>query len=119
MEAFPKIEKLFPSEKIHTGGSTTRIIHVFDREGDIAEVFLELSKTQNTGVVVRAAHNRCLSGENSYLWSYVTSQPVQFIKEITLPVGCKGSIKKPSTDKSSASCPLPFFVNKSVLMMTR
>lgn len=61
------------------------VIHVFDREGDIAEVFALSSKNKNTGVVVRAAHNRCLSGENSYLWEYVTSQKVQFIKEIELP----------------------------------
>lgn len=84
VEAFPKIEKLFTSEKMPIGGEVTRIIHVFDREGDIAEVFLELSKTKSTGVVVRAAHNRCLSGEDSYLWSYLTSQPVQFTKEIKL-----------------------------------
>ncbi len=63
----------------------SRIIHVFDREGDIAEVFLELSKNQNTGVLVRGAHNRYLEGENSYLWEYVTSQPVQFIKQVKLP----------------------------------
>ncbi|MBW4456596.1 MAG: IS4 family transposase [Nostoc indistinguendum CM1-VF10] len=61
------------------------VIHVFDREGDIAEVFALQRKNKNTGVVVRAAHNRCLSGENSYLWEYVTSQKVQFVKEVELP----------------------------------
>lgn len=61
------------------------VIHVFDREGDIAEVFALQRKNKNTGVVVRAAHNRCLSGESSYLWEYVTSQKVQFIKEVFLP----------------------------------
>ncbi|KYC35522.1 hypothetical protein WA1_06765 [Scytonema hofmannii PCC 7110] len=78
VEAFQKIEKLFADLKMPTGGCLTKIIHVFDREGDIAEIFLELDKILNTGVVVRAAHNRCLEGENSYLWSDVTSQPVQF-----------------------------------------
>ncbi|MBD2535154.1 hypothetical protein H6G97_39400 [Nostoc flagelliforme FACHB-838] len=51
----------------------TRVIHVFDREGDIAEVFALQRKNKNTGIVVRAAHNRCLAGENSYLWEYVIS----------------------------------------------
>lgn len=66
-------------------GLLSRVIHVFDREGDIAEVFALQRKNKNTGVVVRAAHNRCLSGENSYLWEYVTSQKVQFVKEVELP----------------------------------
>lgn len=67
------------------GGLLSRVIHVFDWEGDTAEVFALSSKTKNTGLVVRAAHNRCLSGENSDLWEYVASQPVQFIKEVKLP----------------------------------
>ncbi|MEC4813945.1 MAG: IS4 family transposase [Scytonema sp. PMC 1069.18] len=85
LEAFSKIEKLFTNLKMPIGGSLTKIIHVFDREGDIAEVFLELDKILNIGVVVRASHNRCLEGENSYLWEYVTSLSVQFTKEIILP----------------------------------
>lgn len=117
VEAFPKIEKLFASLTRPIGGSLSRIIHVFDREGDIAEVFLELSKNQNTGVLVRAAHNRCLEGENSYLWECVTSQPVQFIKEVKLPETknriertaslevryCPVSIQPPSRLKDSGS----------------
>ncbi|KAB8330447.1 IS4 family transposase [Scytonema tolypothrichoides VB-61278] len=85
VEAFSKIRKLFESLETPVDGLKPRIIHVFDREGDIAEVFVKVSKTKNTGVVVRAAHNRCLEGENSHLWEYVTSQPVKFIKEVKLP----------------------------------
>lgn len=117
VEAFPKIEKLFASLTTPIGGSLSKIIHVFDREGDIAEVFVEVSKTQNTGIVVRAAHNRCLSGENSYLWDEVTSQPVQLTKEVKLPETknrqqrtatlevryCPVSIQPPSRLKNSGS----------------
>jgi hypothetical protein len=39
---------------------TTRVIHVFDREGDISEVFDKVNQLSHTGVVVRAAHDRSL-----------------------------------------------------------
>jgi len=84
VEAFQKVNKLFNGLEMPDGGFPSRVVHVLDREGDIAEVFALQRKSQNTGVVVRAAHNRSLSGENSYLWEYVTSQDVQFIKEIEL-----------------------------------
>jgi Transposase DNA-binding len=85
VEVFQKVNKLFKGLEMPDGGLLSRVIHVFDREGDIAEVFALQRKNKNTGVVVRAAHNRCLSGENSYLWEYVTSQKVQFVKEVELP----------------------------------
>lgn len=117
VEAFAKIEKLFSGEKMPIGGEATRIIHVFDREGDIAEVFAELSKMKNTGILVRAAHNRCLEVENSYLWEYVKSQPAQFTKEVKLPETlkriertatlevryCPVSIQSPSRLKNAGS----------------
>lgn len=40
--------------------SSIRVIHVFDREGDIAEVFDQVRQLKHTGVAVRAAHNRSL-----------------------------------------------------------
>lgn len=84
VEAFSKIEKQFSGLEIPVGGLSSKVIHVFDREGDIAEVFAQISQTKNAGVVVRAAHNRCLEGENDHLWSYVTSTDVQFVKEVEL-----------------------------------
>lgn len=84
VEAFEKVENLFSSLETPIGGQTSRVIHVFDREGDIAEVFARVRQTQNTGVVVRAAQNRCIEVENSYLWSHISSQSVQFVKEIEL-----------------------------------
>ena len=38
--------------------ASTRVIHIFDREGDIAEVFDSVRQLKHTGVLVRAAHNR-------------------------------------------------------------
>jgi Transposase DNA-binding/Transposase DDE domain len=85
VEAFQKVNQLFNGLEMPNGGLLSRVVHVFDREGDIAEVFALSRKTKNTGVVVRAAHNRCLEGENSYLWEYVSSQDVQFISDVKLP----------------------------------
>ena len=41
----------------------TRVVHAFDREGDITEVFAQVRQLQHTGVVVRAAHNRRIDTE--------------------------------------------------------
>lgn len=60
VEAFEKVENLFSSLKTPIGGQTSKVVHVFDREGDIAEVFARVSHCQNTGVVVRAAHKGSL-----------------------------------------------------------
>jgi hypothetical protein len=39
---------------------STRVIHVFDREGDISEVFVLARELKHTGILVRASHNRSL-----------------------------------------------------------
>lgn len=84
VEAFQQVDELF--KNCHQASvSIPKVIHVFDREGDIAEVFESASEMENTGVVVRAAHNRCLSDENLYLWEYVAAQPVQFERQMELP----------------------------------
>lgn len=83
IEALQEVNKLL--ENTPHPDSRPRIIHVFDREGDIAEVFYEVSQTQNTGVVVRAAHNRALSTENSYLFEWLPSQPIKMEVTIELP----------------------------------
>ena len=59
-------------------GALTRVIHVFDREGDISEVFEQVQQLDNTGVVVRATHNRALGEGNEPLWGFLESQPVEF-----------------------------------------
>jgi Transposase DNA-binding len=75
IEAFKQVQELL--EKSEPKSITPKVIHVFDREGDIAEVFEQVSQTSNTGVVVRAAHNRALSESNSYLWEWLPSQPIK------------------------------------------
>ena len=83
LEALKEVEKLFEAAKSES--KRPKIIHVFDREGDIAEVFEEVSKTPNTGVVVRAAHNRALSEENSYLKEWLPDQPIKMEVAVELP----------------------------------
>ena len=83
VETFQQVNKHFldfPSTVL----PKPRVIHIFDREGDICEVFERACEMSNTGVVVRAAHNRSLQGENLLIWEYVNSQPVQFVTEVSL-----------------------------------
>jgi hypothetical protein len=64
---------------------STRVIHVFDREGDITEVFDKVRQLQHTGVLVRAAHNRSLDQNSERLWSKLEAQSIGFEQEIKLP----------------------------------
>jgi hypothetical protein len=61
-----------------------KIIHIFDREGDIAEVFEEVGNLENAGLLVRATHNRVLKDEPNYLWDYMRKQPVQFSFQLAI-----------------------------------
>jgi hypothetical protein len=72
----------------------TRVIHAFDREGDITEVFVQIRQLQHTGVVVRAAHNRSLDADSERLWSKLSAQPISFEQEIELPSTSKRSARK-------------------------
>jgi len=63
----------------------TRVIHVFDREGDISEVFDAVRQLKHTGVLVRASHNRSLDQNSQRLWDLMESQPISFEREINLP----------------------------------
>ncbi len=74
----------------------TRIIHIFDREGDIAEVFDSVRQRERTGVVVRAAHDRSLDPDNAHLWDYVSNQPIQLVQEVELPATVKRSARTAS-----------------------
>lgn len=63
------------------------VIHVMDREGDIFEVF-EKAYELGQGVVVRAAWNRRVEGEEEkYLWEAMKSRPVG--GTFTIPVPAK------------------------------
>ena len=63
---------------------STRIIHVFDREGDIAEVFDQVHDCGHSGVLIRAAHNRALEGDPYRLWEKLEAQPIRFKHEVEL-----------------------------------
>jgi hypothetical protein len=56
----------------------TRVIHVFDREGDITEVFEKFRQLQHTGVIVRAAHNRSLDSHSERMLVEARSATYQF-----------------------------------------
>ncbi|HBC40428.1 MAG TPA: hypothetical protein DCZ88_00605 [Pseudanabaena sp.] len=70
------------TEVEHQVSSSTRVIHIFDREGDITEVFDQVRQLQHTGVLVRAAHDRSLDPYSERLWQNLESQPVRFEQEI-------------------------------------
>jgi len=65
--------------------SRTRAVHIFDREGDITEVFDQVRQLRHTGVLVRAAHDRSLDQSSERLWQKLESQPVRFEQEINIP----------------------------------
>ena len=65
--------------------ASTRVIHVFDREGDITEVFDQVRQLKHTGVLVRAAHNRSLDKNSERLWDKMESEPIRFTQEIDVP----------------------------------
>jgi hypothetical protein len=63
---------------------STRVLHVFDREGDISEVFEQLTMLTHTGVLVRAAHNRSLEADPHRLWEKLEAQPIEAYHDVEL-----------------------------------
>lgn len=94
---FQTVEKRFKQtqqqlqETLELIDQKTRIIHIFDREGDIAEVFDQLRQMERTGVIVRAVHDRSLDPDNSHLWEYLSAQAIQFYQQVKLPETAKRS----------------------------
>ncbi|MEM9092850.1 MAG: IS4 family transposase [Cyanobacteria bacterium P01_F01_bin.53] len=81
-ESYRWVEAMTTLEQTVT--SSTRVIHVFDREGDIAEVFDQVNELSHTGVVVRAAHNRSLEHDPNRLWDKLEAQPIVAYHEVDL-----------------------------------
>ena len=50
-----------------------------------------MRQQEQTGVIVRAAHNRSLDPDNAHLWEYVDTKPIQFYQEVELPETAKRS----------------------------
>jgi len=73
------------TEVEHEVSNSTRVIHVFDREGDITEVFDSSRQLKHTGVLVRAAHDRSLDQNSERLWRKLKSQRIRFEQEIKVP----------------------------------
>lgn len=82
-ESYRWVEALTEVEK--QVEASTRVIHIFDREGDLAEVFDQVRQLKHTGVLVRAAHNRSLDQNSERLWSKMESEPINFEQEIDVP----------------------------------
>jgi hypothetical protein len=82
-ESYKWVEALIEVEK--QVEVNTRVIHIFDREGDIAEVFDQVRQIKHTGVLVRAAHNRSLDSNSERLWAQMESEPIRFEQEIDVP----------------------------------
>lgn len=75
-------------EALHTVdkqvGASTHVIHVFDREGDMAEVFEQVRQLEQAGVVIRAAHDCSIDSSSERLWAKLEAQPIQFYQDIEL-----------------------------------
>ena len=91
-ESYRWVEALTTVESLVS--KSTRVIHAFDREGDITEVFDKVRQLQHTGVLVRAAHNRSLDQNSERLWAKLVAQPISFKQEIELPKTSKRSARK-------------------------
>lgn len=71
-----------------------KIIHVFDREGDVHEVF-QLMETLQDGAVIRSAHNRRVvsdQGQTGYAHDLIRKAPL--LGEVTIDVQRKPGQKK-------------------------
>jgi hypothetical protein len=73
---------------------STKVIHIFDREGDLTEVFDKVRQCKHTGIVVRAAHDRSLNADSERLWAKMESIPINFEQEIEIPATPKRRARK-------------------------
>jgi hypothetical protein len=82
-ESYKWVEALIEVDK--QVEANTRVIQIFDREGDIAEVFDQIRQLKHTGVLVRASHNRSLDHNSERLWDTMELLPIRFEQEIDVP----------------------------------
>jgi hypothetical protein len=91
-ESYKWVEALSEVEK--TVESNTRVIHVFDREGDSTEVFDQVRQLKHTGVLVRAAHDRSLDQNSERLWEKMESEAIRFTQEVDVPATPKSPARR-------------------------
>lgn len=60
----------------------TRVVHIFDAEADVAEVFDRVRGKTDTGLLVRAAYDRSISDDTRHLWDYMEAAVIGFEVEI-------------------------------------
>lgn len=65
---------------------TTRIITVFDREGDMFEIFsiADLNREKNP-IIVRSNHNRKILESNFRLHDFMANEPISFTEVVMIP----------------------------------
>lgn len=65
---------------------TTQIITIFDREGDIFEIFsiADLNREKNP-IIVRSNHNRKILESNFRLHDFMANEPISFTEEVVIP----------------------------------
>jgi Transposase DDE domain len=92
-ESYRWVEAMTTVEKMVA--ASTRVIHVFDREGDITEVFEKLNTLTHAGVVVRASHNRSLKDDAPHrLWEKLETQSIVDYYEVELSKTKKRQARK-------------------------
>lgn len=79
------------------------LIHVFDREGDIYEVFQTLESTGD-GAVIRSSHNRKIQGEQNLLHDQVRLAPT--LGKALLEIPRKHNEPKRQASVSYRACPV-------------
>ena len=117
VEALAAVEHLFQAVENHSQQTQqqlqetlsptdqkTRIIHIFDREGDIAEVFDSVRQRERSGVLLRAAHDRSLDSDTAHLWAYLSAQPIQLYQEVELSATAKRQAR--TTNLAVRFCPV-------------
>jgi len=68
------------------GDHATRVISVFDREGDVFEVLSRAAHADTkSGLLVRVSWNRRVEHPQKYVWESMESQPVAGTLSITVP----------------------------------
>ncbi len=85
LDSLVKTEKLRPEE--------VTFINVSDRESDIYEYFVK-ARELGSKILLRSTQSRNLSGEDSNLWEYIGSKPVEGKLEIKVPVKKTGKERK-------------------------
>jgi len=80
-----------------------RLIHVFDREGDIHQVFEEILKSDTDGAVIRSVQNRNVKGGKAH--GKVRAAPILAAYEIQ-PPRSQGQSARPPARVEVRACPM-------------